>query len=114
MYQYVDFIYSLITINFLNQSIAIRSIFFPVRDLKELCHHISVFLLAEARWGSPLSNQVCGRCGLVTSRSRHLPMSGRPSQPCACDWVCTLALTSEIDFASVLKDAEGPAYLSLR
>ena len=36
------------------------------------------------------------QCGFVTSRSR----------------ACTLALASEIDFASVLKDAEGPAYLS--
>ena len=33
---------------------------------------------------------------------------------CAHDRVCTLALASEIDFASVLKDAEGPAYLSFR
>ena len=26
--------------------------------LKELCHHISVFLVTEAGWGSPISNQV--------------------------------------------------------
>ena len=30
---------------------------FAIR-LKELCHHISVFLVTEAGWGSPLSNQV--------------------------------------------------------
>ena len=47
--------------------------------LKELCHHISVFLVTEAGWGSPVSNQVRGRCGFVTSRSRHLPVPGRPS-----------------------------------
>ena len=35
--------------------------------LKELCHHISVFLVTEAGWGSQLSNQVRGRCGFVTS-----------------------------------------------
>ena len=35
--------------------------------LKELCHHISIFLVTEAGWGSPLSNQVRGRCGFVTS-----------------------------------------------
>ena len=32
----------------------------------------------------------------------------------ARDRACTLVLASEIDFASVLKDAEGPDYLSLR
>ena len=37
-------------------------------SLKELCHRISVFLVTEARWGSPLSNQVRGRCGFVTLR----------------------------------------------
>ena len=79
--------------------------------LKELCHRISVFLVTEAGWGSPLSNQVRGRCGFVMSRSRHLPVPGQPSTH---DRVCTLALASEIDFASVLKDAEGPVYLSLR
>ena len=51
--------------------------------LKELCHHISVFLVTEAGWGPPLSNQVRGQCGFnfVTSRSRHLlvPVPGRPS-----------------------------------
>ena len=82
--------------------------------LKELCHHISVFIVTEAGWGSPISNQVRGRCGFVTSRSRHLPVPGRPSWPCARDRACTLVLASEIDIASVLKDAEGPAYLSLR
>ena len=35
--------------------------------LKELCHHISVFLVKEAGWGSPLSNQVRGQCGFVMS-----------------------------------------------
>ena len=84
------------------------------KHLKELCHHISVFLVTEAGWGSPLSNQVRGRCGFVTSRSRHLPVPGRPSWPCARDRACTLVLASEIDFASELKDAEGPVYLSLR
>ena len=44
----------------------------------------------------------------------HLPVPGQPSYPCARDRACTLALASEIDFASVLKDAEGPAYLSFR
>ena len=83
-------------------------------NLKELCHHISVFLVTEAGWGSPISNQVRGRCGFVTSRSRHLPVPGRLSWPCARDRACTLVLASEIDFASVLKDAEGPAYLSIR
>ena len=34
--------------------------------------------------------------------------------PCTHDRACTLALASEIDFTSVLKDAEGLAYLSLR
>ena len=32
----------------------------------------------------------------------------------ARDRACTLVLASEIDFASILKDAEGPNYLSLR
>ena len=85
-----------------------------VTSLKELCHHISVFLVTEAGWGSPLSNQVRGQCGFVTSRSCHFPVPGRPSWPCARDRACTLVLASEIDFASVLKDAEGPAYLSLQ
>ena len=49
-----------------------------VDALKELCHHISVFLVTKAGWGSPLSNQVRGRCGFVTSRSRHLPVPGWP------------------------------------
>ena len=30
-----------------------------------MCHRISVFLVTEAGWGSPLSNQVHGRCGFV-------------------------------------------------
>ena len=33
--------------------------------LKELCHDMSVFLVMEARWGSPIFNQVRGRCGFV-------------------------------------------------
>ena len=75
-------------------------------NLKEQCHRISVFLVTEAGWGSPFSNQVRGRCGFMTLRSRHLPVPGRPSsEPCARDRACTLALASEIDFASVLKDA---------
>ena len=39
--------------------------------LKELCHHISIFLVTEAGWGSPISNQVHGRCGFVALQSRH-------------------------------------------
>ena len=35
--------------------------------LKELCHHISVFLITEAGWGSPLSNLVRGGFSFVTS-----------------------------------------------
>ena len=48
----------------------------------------------------------------ITPLARAVP--GRPSKPCARDRACTLALASEIDFASLLKDAEGPDYLSLR
>ena len=33
---------------------------------------------------------------------------------CTRDRACTLSLASEIDFASVLKDAEGLAYISLQ
>ena len=68
-----------------------------------------------SRMGSPLSNQVRGRCGFVTSRSRHLLARAWPAELALRPRsACTLALASEIDFTSVLKDAEGPAYLSFR
>ena len=48
---------------------------------------------------------------LARARARPAELALRPrSGPRAC----TLALASEIDFASVLKDAEGPDYLSFR
>lgn len=45
--------------------------------LKELCHGISVYLVTEAGWGSPIFNQECGRCSFVTFRSHHLLVPGR-------------------------------------
>ena len=76
--------------------------------------HVSVFLVVETGWESSLFNQVRGWCDFVTWQSRHLRVPGQLIQSCAHDRACTLVLASEIDFASVLEDADGSAYLSLR
>ena len=48
------------------------------------------------------------------ARASQACLAGRVSPAPAIGRVYTLALASENDFASVLKDAEGPHYLSLR
>ena len=61
-------------------NVHMRAFWWHYCALKELCHGISVFLVTEAGWGSPMFNQERGRCSFVTFRSRHLlgaPVPGR-------------------------------------
>ena len=55
--------------------------------------------------------KVCGCCGFVMSRSRHLPVCGWHIYLCTRNRECTSVLDSEIDIMRIL-EVEGLAFVS--